>query len=482
MSCESEYVDFNTGSNASVSLEAGTLPDNFCHTSFQETFNTFVANTRASLDGSYSTFLYGPTEPATEDRDKPWLKIDSSSCNPVGWYVWRVNPGAWVKADYDLEELQQVSDWMKTSNVANGSFEVVTASGGVVNWTFTAQGSGTGAITTTAAEVHHGARAFKIEGNGTGGGNLVGDFYIPIKDTKSLTFKFSHISDTGTTRNIAKIKFYNSDQVYLAEDVAYDSSASPTSWTDEELTVSVPSGARFAVVEFIGADSSYASSGTWTIDDVSLEEASGAAAASSSPFGTNIVVLDTPGTSNWPVPSGVTTVVVEMWGAGGGGAFPTASGNPGSGGGSGAYVKHVQSVVPGDSISYTVGAGGVQGDATPTAATAGGDTVFGTITSGGGGAGLTAASGIVNGGAGGVASGSPTFSIQGETGHPDSHNASHGTVGKSGGHTPLGGSGGEPALGQQDGLAPGGGGSGGKFSNPLFAAGDGANGLIIITY
>lgn len=444
MPCESEYVDFNTGSNASVSLEAGTLPDNFCHTSFQETFNTFVANTRASLDGSYSTFLYGPTEPATEDRDKPWLKIDSSSCNPVGWYVWRVNPGAWVKADYDLEELQQVSDWMKTSNVANGSFEVVNDSGGVVNWTFTAQGSGTGAITTTAAEVHHGARAFKIEGNGTGGGNLVGDFYIPIKDTKSLTFKFSHISDTGTTRNIAKIKFYNSDQEYLAEDVSYDSSATPTSWTDEELTVSVPSGARFAVVEFIGADSSYASSGTWTIDDVSLEEASSAAAVSSSPFGTNIVVLDTPGPGNWPVPSGVTTVVVEMWGAGGGGGYG-GSGSTVTNGGNGAYVRHVQSVVPGDSISYTVGDGGDQG-VSDAGATAGGDTVFGTITAGGGGGGGSQAA-PTQSGSPGVASGSPTFSVNGGAGFNTAW--------------------------------PGAAGNSGTGSTP---ADDGANGLIIITY
>lgn len=471
MPCESEYVDFNTGSNASVSLEAGTLPDNFCHTSFQETFNTFVANTRASLDGSYSTFLYGPTEPATEDRDKPWLKIDSSSCNPVGWYVWRVNPGAWVKADYDLEELQQVSDWMKTSNVANGSFEVVTASGGVVNWTFTAQGSGTGAITTTAAEVHHGARAFKIEGNGTGGGNLVGDFYIPIKDTKSLTFKFSHISDTGTTRNIAKIKFYNSAQEYLAEDVAYDSSATPTSWTDEELTVSVPSGARFAVVEFIGADSSYASSGTWTIDDVSLEEASGAAAASSSPFGTNIVVLDTLGPGNWPVPSGVTKIAVERWGGGGYGNGATINNQPGSGGGGGAYAFDILEVTPGDSMSYTVGSGGVYGNP-PVEATS---TEFQGLDS------VGAGDGGPSGGAGG------TVTITTDNGYGIDGGA--GSFSRLGGNAPKGGMGGGygeyvgHASQGLDGGFPGGGGGGGAVTQSSNAAGgDGANGLIIITY
>lgn len=471
MSCSSEYIDFNTGSNASVNIEAGNLPEGFCHTSFQDTFETFVASMSASLDGTYSTFLYGATEPGTEDRDKPWLRIDSTTCNPIGWYVWKVTDAAWVKADYDLEELQYVSDWMKVSNVANGSFEVVNDSGGVVNWTFTAQGTGSGAITETAAEVHHGRRAFKITGAGSGGGVLVGDFYIPIKDTASLTFKFSHISSNAATRNIAKVKFYDNTQTYMDEDVSYDSVANPTTWTDAELTVSVPSGARFAVVEFTGADSSVAQSGTWTIDDVSLEEASSAAAASSSPFGTNIVVLDTPETGNWPVPSGVTTVVVEMWGAGGGGGQDagTAGTDQVAGGGGGGYVRSSLSVTAGGTVSYTVGSGGAAGSGGP--GSSGTDTVFGSLTAGGGGGG--AAGGIGSTAAGGTNSGTVSGDV--------SLNGESTTAVGQGGASPLGGSGGLGRINvnASSGSQPGGGGGGSYGSG---TSGAGADGMIIITY
>ena len=53
------------------------------------------------------------------------------------------------------------------------------------------------------------------------------------------------------------------------------------------------------------------------------------------------------------VPSGVTNVIVELWGAGGGGS--TCSGN---GGLSGAYGKSSVSVIPGNSYEVVVGQGG----------------------------------------------------------------------------------------------------------------------------
>ncbi|MBP6091113.1 MAG: collagen-like protein, partial [Crocinitomicaceae bacterium] len=65
----------------------------------------------------------------------------------------------------------------------------------------------------------------------------------------------------------------------------------------------------------------------------------------------------TAGVYNWTVPSGVTSVLVEMWGAGGAGGvgmYTYCGGNGGSGG----YGKGAINVVPGDVISFTVGAGG----------------------------------------------------------------------------------------------------------------------------
>ena len=65
----------------------------------------------------------------------------------------------------------------------------------------------------------------------------------------------------------------------------------------------------------------------------------------------------TAGAYNWTVPSGVTSVLVEMWGAGGAGGvgmYTYCGGNGGSGG----YGKGSINVTPGDIISFTVGTGG----------------------------------------------------------------------------------------------------------------------------
>ncbi len=46
-----------------------------------------------SGDENFSGVNYGPTEPAPDDRDKPWFKTDGSM-NPIGWYGW--NGSAWA--------------------------------------------------------------------------------------------------------------------------------------------------------------------------------------------------------------------------------------------------------------------------------------------------------------------------------------------------------------------------------------------------
>ena len=66
-----------------------------------------------------------------------------------------------------------------------------------------------------------------------------------------------------------------------------------------------------------------------------------------------------PQTYQWIAPAGVSHVMVEMWGAGGGGgpADPT-SGCFGYGGGGGAYSRSVVSVTAGTTYTITVGGGG----------------------------------------------------------------------------------------------------------------------------
>ncbi|OBQ55055.1 choice-of-anchor D domain-containing protein [Tamlana sp. s12] len=68
---------------------------------------------------------------------------------------------------------------------------------------------------------------------------------------------------------------------------------------------------------------------------------------------------NTPGTYTYTVPTGIMSIKVETWGAGGAGASTTN--NPeqrGAGGGGGAYASSTLTVAPGDTYTVVVGAGG----------------------------------------------------------------------------------------------------------------------------
>lgn len=66
----------------------------------------------------------------------------------------------------------------------------------------------------------------------------------------------------------------------------------------------------------------------------------------------NFFCVQTAGPSTWTVPAGVTRIMIESWGAGGGGAA-------GGGGGSGAYVRDIKQVTPGQVININIGYGGL---------------------------------------------------------------------------------------------------------------------------
>lgn len=86
------------------------------------------------------------------------------------------------------------------------------------------------------------------------------------------------------------------------------------------------------------------------------------------------------GSGSWTVPAGVTEVMAELWGGG-------SAGNLYFGGTSGGYARTVQPVMPGNSLSYVVGAGGIA-DNGFNSATDGGQTTVnfsnGAITASGG--------------------------------------------------------------------------------------------------
>jgi hypothetical protein len=82
---------------------------------------------------------------------------------------------------------------------------------------------------------------------------------------------------------------------------------------------------------------------------------------SSYTLGQAVETITTTGAGTWTAPCGVTSITLELWGAGGGGA--SVSGNPamGGGGAGGAYVRVTYPVTPGTTYNFFVGTGGGSG-------------------------------------------------------------------------------------------------------------------------
>ncbi len=198
-------------------------------------------------------------------------------------------------------------------------------------------------------------------------------------------------------------------------------------------------------------------------------------------------IYDAPGSYDWTVPDGVTSVDVQAWGggAGGGSGWHGTPAYGGGGGGGGGYSAATIAVTPGETITITVGVGGggsagayVEGQCGED----GGETSFGAYLSAGGGTALNNSgfnySGSGVGGAGGI--GTTENGSDGQT----STNQYGGAGGDAGGAAQGGGSGGaqQTSVGSpgNDGTEYGGGGSGGTPA--LQVGGDGAPGAIVLDY
>lgn len=214
----------------------------------------------------------------------------------------------------------------------------------------------------------------------------------------------------------------------------------------------------------------------------------------------------------WTAPAGVTTVQVEAWGAGGGGAEgQTGFGDTGGGGGGGgAYVKSTVAVTPGNNYTIDVGTAGTGGPGNGSAGAqsdfngttvvaaggagavggaggAGGTTAASTGTTkragGAGGNGATSPSGGGAGGGGGGEGGG--FTGTGDAGSNGTSFEQGGPTGGAGGSGGGGGQGGNGGNGHATGAgaagsAPGGGGGGGGATTG--DGGNGAAGRIVLTY
>jgi hypothetical protein len=212
--------------------------------------------------------------------------------------------------------------------------------------------------------------------------------------------------------------------------------------------------------------------------------------------------ITTTGSGEFIVPAGVTSITVEVWGAGGKGGRATSNNTRGGGGGGGAYSQSTFSVSPGQSFNYSVGAGSTSNNNTPPP---GGDTWFGSNTTllakGGssvnannlfGAEGGQASGGFgdvrYSGGNGSNASNSGTVFSGGGGSSASSLGDGTNSTSNTGASAPIGGGdGGNGTVGNgnsngQDGDAPGGGGGGARRNNQTRNGGNGGNGQIIISY
>ena len=170
-------------------------------------------------------------------------------------------------------------------------------------------------------------------------------------------------------------------------------------------------------------------------------------------------------------PSGTTSVTIQLWGAGGGGARDTA-GNVGSPGGSGPYITQSVACTPGTVFTHTIAAGGIGRVTTdgPGAPALSATTCTGTVTSG------TIALSCAAGPGGPILGTAPTAAVATSTGTATPAavatigNVYAGTVNSNGPGAPNGG--GDQTTAGGVGTTPGGGGA--SWQNT--AAGNGGNG------
>ena len=184
------------------------------------------------------------------------------------------------------------------------------------------------------------------------------------------------------------------------------------------------------------------------------------------------------------VPAGVYHLKeVTVWGAGGGGGGSSGTNSSSSGGGGGGYAKaYAVACVPGQTITVTVGAGGVGGTG-PAYGSDGGTSTFGStspVSATGGGGGSYNSVNVP--GAGGVGSGGQVNVTGTTAGISFAVGSTPG--GGLGGAAPFGGS--TPGLNffsnGDYGNFPGGGANGGSCTSGSATGGTGGNGLITIVF
>lgn len=215
---------------------------------------------------------------------------------------------------------------------------------------------------------------------------------------------------------------------------------------------------------------------------------------------TTVLTITTTGTTNWVCPSGVTSVQVELWGAGGTGGPATGTASGAGGGAGGQYAIKQVAVTPGNTYAVIVPAASTSATtvvngadatfaATTVVAKGGAGAVAATAATGAGGAGSTTGGvgDTVFAGGNGATGVSSTSSGGGGSGAGSTGTGNNGSAGTGGAakasNGGAGGNGVTTANTRNAGSNYGGGGSGGLSSSATDrAGGNGAQGLAVLTY
>lgn len=197
----------------------------------------------------------------------------------------------YLNGDYDLIEKDSAGNTIVTRSninpdqstaitdinlISNGSFET-NASSIPSSWTLFEWNAGANVVDNSAGNFKHGAYAMKFVSTGSGGGTLTTNSFFAVSDARVYTVEFlMKCSDTGL-RNIVQFLWYDEDQVALGtpSTSVYDdagTSGNTTSWSRYLRSAIPPTGARYAKLKLIGADSSDGTSGSVWFDGVFVTE------------------------------------------------------------------------------------------------------------------------------------------------------------------------------------------------------------------
>ena len=344
----------------------------------------------------------------------------------------------------------------------------------------------------------HGSQCIKFtcsNGVGNGGGFIQTKGFIEITGGKIQEFSWWCKTNADAISNRVEMLWYDADQAYVSKTELWSTAATNPNgaWYQLGGIADVPSSARFCKVRLYAGVSGTAVGGSVWFDDFRFEAPT---------FRYELTLTRVTSAFKFKGPAGKFQVRALLTGGGGGGGGcgtghgATVPVSAGGGGGGGTTIAYIPMFATGE-FSVTIGAGGAGGDTSPSAGADGGNSTFDVkdpggsticlMTSDGGIKGNQTNSGVnATGGAGG--GGSVTawgVIIPGTIGYPSSSALTTGPAGFGGNSTV--GAGGSPVFNDspaESGHSYGGGGAGASTStgSASRAAGNGANGVLILRF